>query len=298
MRLERAGPISPQFSASASSLSGPGFSVIELRNGAAAASWNANPGLNDLRLAYFVQAPSASYDFAGEAESMAAPRVQFLDLTRGGAFRAPGGMHIIQLNLDRTGLELDGPGLLRLAGIGNLVRHPVLRSLLMPVLLSCRAPGMEAHAAASGAVLRSAVTALAASLLAVPAAPDSLEPSQRRGVQDYLRRNYASGNLSSEAIAGHFHMSRRTLFSLFEGQELGLGAHIRLLRTARALELLREPHWRLQPVDRIASGAGFTSSQALRRALKEATGLGVRDLRDDRSALEAHLAALRRVLGA
>lgn len=298
VRLEAVGPIPPQFSASASSLSGPGFSVVELRNGAAAASWRANPNLNDLRLAYFVKAPSATYDFSGEAESVSAPRVRFLDLTRGGTFRAPGGMHVIQLNLDRTGLELDGPLVRRLAAIENLAHHPVLRSLLMPVLLSCRAAGMEAHAAASGAVLRSAVTALASSLLAVPAARESLEPSQRRAVQDYLQRNYATGNLSSEAIAGHFHISRRTLFTLFEDQDLGLGTRIRLLRSARALELLLDPDWGPQPTDRIASAAGFANTQALRRALKETTGLGLRDLRDDRSALEYHLAAIRRALGA
>ena len=177
VRLEPTGPLSARFFPSASSLTGPGFSLIELHNGPAVGSWNANPDLNDLRLTYFAKAPSATYNFGREPVSINAPRVRFLDLTRGGAFRAPAGMHIIQLNLDRTGLELNGAGAMRLAAAENLIQHPVLRSLLMPVLLNCRAAGMEAHVAASGTVLRSAVAALISSLLDVQASPELLEPS-------------------------------------------------------------------------------------------------------------------------
>lgn len=298
VRLEATGPVSLQFSPSAASLTGPGFSLIELRNGPAAGFWGANPDLNDLRLAYFVKAPSATYDFSGEPAPISAPRVRFLDLSRDGAFRAPAGMHILQLNLDRTGIGVDGKAMKRLAEVENLIQHPVLRSLLMPVLLNCRAAGMEAHAAASGAVLRSAVTALAFSLLAVAAEPASLEPARRLAVRAYLDRSYASADLSAEAIAGHFHISRRTLFSLFEGEGLGIGARLRVLRAARALELLLEQQWRHQPVDWIAARAGFSNTQALRRALKETTGLGVRELRENTSAMEGHLARLRQTLRA
>ena len=298
VRLEPTGPLSARFFPSASSLTGPGFSLIELHNGPAVGSWNANPDLNDLRLTYFAKAPSATYNFGREPVSINAPRVRFLDLTRGGAFRAPAGMHIIQLNLDRTGLELNGAGAMRLAAAENLIQHPVLRSLLMPVLLNCRAAGMEAHVAASGTVLRSAVAALISSLLDVQASPELLEPSRRLAVKNYLQRNYASGDMSADAIAERFHVSRRALFMLFEEERLGLGARIRLLRTARALELLLDPAWKLQRADEIAAAAGFTNAQALRRALKQATGLGVRDLKQSASALEKHLTDLRDAIGA
>lgn len=298
VRLEATGPVSPHFSPTATSFSGPGFSLIELRNGPAAGAWEANGDLDDLRLAYFVKAPSGTYNFSGEPVSIQSPRVRFLDLTHGGKFRAPAGMHVIQLNLAKSGLGVDGVRATRLAEVENLIQHPVLRSLLMPLLLNCRAAGMEAHAEAASAVLRSAVTALTSSLLGVPAAPESLAPSQRLAVKNYLDRNYASENMGSEAIADHFHVSRRTLFTLFEGEDVGIAARVRLLRTARALELLRDPEWRLQTVDRIAATAGFANTQALRRALKDVTGLGVRELREDHKALEERLAALRRTLGA
>lgn len=73
VRLEPTGPVSARFSPSASSFAGPDFSLIELQNGPAAGSWSANPDLNDLRLTYFAKAPSATYNFGGEPESINAP---------------------------------------------------------------------------------------------------------------------------------------------------------------------------------------------------------------------------------
>lgn len=294
--LEPISPLTAQFAPSAWSLTAPGFSLIELRNGPASGTWEPNPDLNDLRLACFVSAPSATYNFSGDPTSISAPRVRFLDLTRGGEFHAPAGMHIIQLNLDRAGLGVDGKAAGRLASVDNLLYHPVLRSLVMPVLLNSRAAGMESHADAAGAVLRSAVAALVSSLLEVPAGPEALGPARLHAVKTYLDANYASTNSHSGAIADHFHISRRTLFALFEREKLGLGARTRLLRCVQALELLRDPRERQQSAERVASRAGFTNPRAMSRALKETTGLGVRDLRGSPSALNKHLESLRRQL--
>lgn len=296
VRLETTGPVSPLFCPSAASFVGPGFSVIELRNEPASGSWNANPDLEDLRLAYFVKAESATYNFSGEPTSVSAPRVRFLDLTRNGAFHAPRGMHVIQLNLDRAGVDVDAATVKRLAGVPNLIQHPVLRSLVMPVLLSCRSDGMEAHAGAAATVLRSVVTALISSLLEIPAEPESRNPSRRLEIKKHIYRNYASRELAVDAIAEHFHISRRTLFCLFEQENLGVGARIRALRTARTLELLLDKEWRLRPIDELAVRSGFSNTQSLRRALKETTGLTARELRENQALTAGFLQDLRRSL--
>lgn len=296
VRLERSGPLPSAFAPSALSFIGPGFTVAELRNGPAAGLWDANPGSGDLRLAYFVKAPSGTYDFSGEPASISAPRVRFLDLSRDGAFNAPAGMHVIRLNLDRAGIDVDDAAVRKLARLENIIEHPVLRSLVMPVILNCRAPGMEEHAGASGAVLRSAVTALISSLLAVATDPEGLEPSQRLAIRNYLRLNHASPALNADAVTEHFHISRRTLYSIFEPDVFGVSARIRALRTARSLELLLDPATRMLAADRLAARAGFTNSQALRRALKDTTGLGVGELRENTSLTVSHLTGLRHAL--
>lgn len=296
VRLEATGPVSPLFCPSATSFTGPGFSVVELRNEPASGFWNANPDLDDLRLAYFVKAESATYNFSGQPASISAPRVRFLDLTRDGAFHAPRGMHVIQLNLDRSSLDVDAGAAKRLAGVPNLIQHPVLRSLVMPVLLGCRNEGMEAHPDAAATVLRSVITSLISSLLEVPAEPESLKPSQRLEIKKHIHRNYASRDLAVDAIAEHFHISRRALFCLFEQEDLGVGARIRALRTARTLELLLDKEWRVRPIDELAVRSGFSNTQSLRRALKETTGLTARDLRENPPVILGYLEDLRRSL--
>lgn len=297
VRLEATGPVSSLFCPSAVSFTGPGFSLIELRNEPASGSWNANPDLDDLRLAYFVKAESATYNFSGQPTPLSAPRVHFLDLTRDGSFHAPCGMHVIQLNLDRAGLGVDAAAAKRLAAVPNLIQHPVLRSLVMPVLLGCRNESMGAHAGAAATALRSVTTALISSLLDVPAEPEALQPSRRLEIKKHIHRNYASRDLAVEAIAQRFHMSRRALFCLFEREELGVGARIRALRTARALELLLDKEWQLRPIDELAARSGFSNTQSLRRALKETTGLTARDLRENPAVIAGYLEGLRRSLG-
>ncbi len=296
VRLEETGPTSPLFRPWATSFTGPGFSVIELRNEPAKGFWNANPDSGDLRLAYFVKAPSATYNFSGEPTSISAPRVRFLDLTHKGEFRAPNGMHVVQLNLDRAALDLTMADAKRLSDIPNLIQHPVLRSLLMPVLLNCRNDGMEEHSGSAAGVLTSIVASLISSLLEVPPAPESLQWSQLLEIRKYIDRNYTSRDLAVQAITEHFHISRRTLFSHFEQEELGLGSRIRAVRTARTLELLLDKEYRSRPMDELAARSGFSNTQSLSRALKAATGLTVRDLRGQPAATAGHLDVIRRSL--
>lgn len=104
VRLEATGPPSTNFRPSAASFTGPGFTLIELRNEPASGYWTANPDLDDLRLTYFVKAESATYNFSGHTSPISSPRVRFLDLTHDGFFHAPRGMHVIQLNPDRTAM--------------------------------------------------------------------------------------------------------------------------------------------------------------------------------------------------
>lgn len=116
VRLAETGSVLPLFCPSATRHSGPGFSVIELRNEPASGLLNANHDLGDLPIAKFVKAGSATYNFSVETTSVSAPRVRFLDLPRNGEFRAPNGMHVVQPNLDSVSLDLKPTAATRLNG--------------------------------------------------------------------------------------------------------------------------------------------------------------------------------------
>jgi transcriptional regulator GlxA family with amidase domain len=109
----------------------------------------------------------------------------------------------------------------------------------------------------------------------------------------FLEANYSEPGLSPDAVAEHFGMSRRSLFHLFEGHRVHLGEHLRALRTIRALELLTDPSASGMSATDIACSAGFSNLQSLRRALKHAVGLTVREARHEPLLARSYLVRLR-----
>jgi AraC-like DNA-binding protein len=90
-------------------------------------------------------------------------------------------------------------------------------------------------------------------------------------------------------------LSRRALYYLFEDEGLHVSGYIGALRTLEALELLAEATaWRRSLTD-IAKAGGFTSLQALRRAVRELAGLSLRDAQENPELLRIRAAELRRL---
>jgi AraC-like DNA-binding protein len=279
MRLERIrGPVGPSFNPSAASLAAPGFSLIEVHNEPVAGYWSKNPDANDLRLVYFRHAPSVTL-YSSDAGPVSSGYVRFLDVTRRGGFEAPSGLHAFQVNIDRSRLALDDRSYARLLRLQNLNGHALVKSFVVPSLLNWKRAGIAREADGIANILKSVVTALVSSLLGVPGDETGLKPTRRLAIRKYIEANYRNKDLCPDLIAAQFKISRRSLFYLFENEPLPLGAYVRTLRTVKALQLLMDSRAVQMPFADIADASGFSGLQAMRRALKETTGLTVREAR-------------------
>lgn len=289
--------VSPQFSPRAVTLAGADFSLIEVRNEPVAASWKSNPDSKDLRLVYFRRAPKVTFRLAGVTGPVESGCVRFLDVSQQGGFHAPSGLHAIQVNVSRSSLELDDAAHSRLLRLPNLGSHPLVAAFVLPALVNWRHSGVEREAGGAASIFRSMVASLVSSVLDVPADEALLGPARREAIRKYLRTHYRKLDLGPDSVADRFSMSRRSLFHLFEREQLSMGEYLRTFRASVALRLLLEPQARYITLTDIAHASGFCSVQNLRRALKETTGLTPRELRHHAELASGSLARLRHTLG-
>ncbi|WP_231497407.1 helix-turn-helix domain-containing protein [Arthrobacter sp. MA-N2] len=146
-------------------------------------------------------------------------------------------------------------------------------------------------------VLRSMMTALVNSLLETPAEDGDLRLARIAAIKKFIRRNYRNRALDVDEVVAYSFLSRRALYDLFEDEEVQVSGYIRALRTLEALELLTEANsWKRSLTD-IAEASGFTSLQAMRRAVREATGSSLRDVKENPEVLQIRAAELRRLTG-
>lgn len=297
MRLERTeNRVSPEFSPRAVTFASADFSLIEVHNEPVAASWKSNPDSEDLRLVYFRRAPKVTFCLAGVTEPVDSGCVRFLDVSHSGGFHAPSGLHAVQVNVSRSSLELDDASHSRLLRLPNLSSHPLVAGFVVPALMNWRHEEIDREAPGVASIFKSIVASLVSSLLSVPADETALGPAKRQAIRKYLRANYRNLGLGPDSVAERFNMSRRSLFHLFEREQLPMGAYLRTIRASEALRLLLEPHARHVPFAEIARASGFSDVQNLRRALKDSTGLTTRELLQHEELARQSLTGLQRSL--
>lgn len=280
MRLEKSARQTPvSFNPSAINLAGPGFSLIEMLNGPAVGSWASNPDSADLRLVYFREAQALTLALDGVPEPVSPGSVRFIDVSRRGGFDAPEGFHALQLNIDRSSLDVSEAEMRSLLRLPDLAKHPLVGAFVIPALMSWKRPGIQEELSGTADILRSVMATLVGSLLGAPIDEEAQKPALGRVVKKYLDENYDNPNLDVAMIAERFNLSRRSLFYFFENEELHLGERIRALRTRKALELLLtyDTAQRITYAE-VATSCGFTNVQSLRRAVKEFTGMNVREI--------------------
>ena len=297
MRLEKSARTTPMsFNPSAINLAGPGFSLIEMHNAPALGSWAPNPDAADLRLAYFRKGPGLTLALNGVPEPVSPGAVRFIDTSLGGSFDAPEGFHALQLNIDRTSLNVSEAELRALLRQPDLAKHPIVGTFVIPALMSWKRPGIDREASATADILRSVMATLVGSLLETPVDDEAQKPALTRAVKKYLAASYDNPNLDVTMVAGKFNLSRRSLFYFFENEELRLGERIRALRTRKALELLLQADVQRITYSEIATSSGFTNVQSMRRAVKEFTGMNVREIHRSETVVQVALQQLRESL--
>lgn len=146
-------------------------------------------------------------------------------------------------------------------------------------------------------VFRSMMTALVSSLLEVPAEPGDLKLARVAAIKKFIRKNYRNRALAVDEVVAYSFLSRRALYYLFEEEEFQVSGYIRALRTLEALELLSNANpWKRSLTD-IANASGFTSLPAMRRAVRESTGIALRDVQENPEVLRIRAAELRKLIG-
>ncbi|MCA4131743.1 helix-turn-helix domain-containing protein [Arthrobacter sp. M4] len=297
MRLEKsAHAVAVPFTPSAISLAGPGFSLIEIVNAPALGSWAPNPDTKDLRLVYFRKAQALTLALNGVPEPVSPGSVRFIDTSLGGSFDAPEGFHALQINIDRSSLDVSEAALRSLLRLPDLAKHPIVGTFVIPALLSWKRPGISREASGTADILRSMMATLVGSLLETPVDDEAKKPALNRAVKKYLEASYDNPDLDVAKVAERFNLSRRSLFYFFENEELRLGERIRALRTRKAMELLLQAEAQRTTYSEIATSCGFTNVQGMRRAVKEFTGMNLREVHQSETVVRVALQQLRESL--
>ncbi|WP_028266856.1 helix-turn-helix transcriptional regulator [Arthrobacter sp. MA-N2] len=296
VRLEKTEKlVRPSFNPSALSLDGPGFSLVDVTNEPVSCYWNGDTSAGDW-LVHF-RSPCPEFSFSGCSEEISAGTVRFLDLSSPGNFHAPAGLSAVRLQLDRSLLGLDDRTVKRLQGLADIRENPLVRGLILPALSGWQRTGIGHEAPRLQPVFRSMMTALVSSLLEAPAEPRDLKMARVVAIKKFIRKNYRNRDLDVDAVVAYSFLSRRALYYLFEDEVFQVNRHIRALRTLEALELLSDASTWNRSLTDIANASGFTSLPAMRRAVKESTGISLRDVQENPEVLRIRAAELRKLIG-
>lgn len=287
--------IRPGFNPTAVSLEGPGFSLVDVVNEPAICHWRA-PAPAQNWLVYF-RSSCAGFSFSGRSEEIAPGTVRFLDHSSAGSFHAPKGLSAVRLHFDRHLLGLNDTSIKRLEGFGDIREHPLVRGLMVPALSSWQDANVEREIGRLEPVFRSMMTGLVGSLLEARVDDAEVKPARIAAIKKFMRRNYRNPDLNVEKVVAYSHLSRRALYYLFEAEALQVNKFIRALRTVEALELLSDTDSWMRSLANIAEASGFTNLQAMRRAVKDATGLSLSDVQEQPGLAQVHAAGLRKLLG-
>jgi AraC-like DNA-binding protein len=117
-----------------------------------------------------------------------------------------------------------------------------------------------------------AIGLLTSALFLAAGSPPEPRPSalDRERVLAYLLEHFVDPGLDADSIAVGCHLSRRTLFRLFEDEPESPGDVLRRLRVTEAQRLLRAEPW--PPLAAVAARCGFGGEAQLHRAFRALTG--------------------------
>lgn len=287
MRLDPVGALPADFDSSAEVLRFGELSIAELHCGPAVGSWRQETTeAHDLfRIIVLMRALEGTGHWHNQ-DVLLGNGSAIVYARTGGWWRAPAGLHAMQVNVPRALLSTSNAAIERIVARQRLNITPTFGALVRPMLLGAAGnlPVLGTGRAEDLARLwLSAVTMLVRSLSDRDIAGAELAPARRVLAERFIEAHLGDPHLDPDAVAAALHVSRRTLYQSFAADGPGVAATIREHRLRRADALLRDPHQRHRPISEIAAEVGLPDGAHFSRLFRATYGLTPREVRAWRS---------------
>ena len=282
MRVEPAHAPPRRFNAGAEALALGEIDIVEYRFGPALGSWTreSTEPPQRLRLVIVAPSPGATGSWHRNQLSLAGGAALLLGRTDG-RFRAPHGLHAIQVNVPHDAIPVTDAQLEKLNDQRRLLHDPTYASLVRPALLGLAG---HLHTLADRDLTQlpglwiSLLTTLTRSLAGTDTHGADSAQARMLQARRYIHEHLADPNLSPTRIANALHISRRTFYAALPADSDGIAAEIRRQRLARAHAMLRNPA-DTRPIAHIAAAVGIPNATHFSRSFRDHYGLTPRELR-------------------
>lgn len=229
-------------------------------------------GAAGYRLHMTVAGPPVGFEIGDERHLVGPGALMLTDLTQESRQLATGRNETIVLYLSRPAVEALVP---RAADLHGLVLHSRLSGLLRHHVsgLVAALPGTPAAAAPGLAQATIQLLAAAVSGVVPPEGQPrrAVESALRSRIAEYIEAHLLDPRLNQEHLCRTFHMSRATLYRLFQPLG-GVAAFVLERRLARIRAALLDPQ-RHHHLGRLAEEHGFVSQSHMTRAYKARYGM-------------------------
>lgn len=283
MRLDPIGAVPTDFGASAEVLRFGEVSLAELHFGPAIGSWRQETTeAHELFRIIVLRRAVGGTGHWHDQDVQLANGSSIVYARTGGWWRAPVGMHAMQVNVPQALLSTSNAAIERIAARQPLDITPTFGALVRPMLLGTAGnlPILgSARAEDLARVWLSAVTMLVRSLSDQDIAGAELAPARRVLAERFIEAHLGDPQLDPDAVAAALHVSRRTLYQSFADDGQGVAAMIRELRMRRADALLRDPGQRHRPISEIAAEVGLPGAAHFSRLFRDRFGESPRERR-------------------
>lgn len=200
-----------------------------------------------------------------------------------GRFRAPMGMRLAQISVDRDLLQVQEHDLAALEAIPIRPAEPMIRYLLVPLLREIVSDSdalYRSTAAELSALWSATLTVLIGGRDGQRLDPELVAPARRRAAEEHIRANLDDAGLTPDSVGRAVGISRRRVYELFAREGVGVAEYIRAARLDRVRQTLADPDSQTRSIGAIAAGAGFPNQAHFSRLFRQTYGETARDYRN------------------
>lgn len=200
-----------------------------------------------------------------------------------GRFRAPMGMRLAQISVQRDLLHVQEHDLAAIESIPIRPAEPMIRYLLIPLLREIVSDSdalYRSTAADLSALWSATLTVLIGGRDGQRLDPEVVAPARRRAAEEHIRANLDDAGLTPDSVGRAVGISRRRVYELFAREGVGVAEYIRAARLDRVRQTLADPDSQTRSIGTIAAAAGFPNQAHFSRLFRQTYGETARDYRN------------------